>query len=79
MLLCPALCLFVLNHAALFAKGFEAFRLGMQWRGAMGSDIGVLWVGGCRQSNHTLENNSHYIEIDLILDIYHQNLKGVQT
>jgi len=45
MLLYPVFCSFVLNHVPLFAKGFEAFRLGMQWRGAMGSDIGVLWVG----------------------------------
>ena len=47
MLLYPVFCSFVLNHVPLFAKGFEAFRLGMQWRGAMGSDIGVLWVGQC--------------------------------
>ena len=46
MLLYPVFCSFVLNYVPLFAKRFEAFRLGMQWRGAMGSDIGVLWVVG---------------------------------
>ena len=35
----------MLNHVPLFAKGFEAFRLGIRPRGAIASDIGVLWVG----------------------------------
>ena len=39
-------CSFVLNHVPLFAKGFEAFRLGIRPSGAIASDIGALWVGG---------------------------------
>ena len=45
MLLYPVFCSFVLNHVPLFAKGFEAFRLGIRPSGAIASDIGVLWVG----------------------------------
>ena len=45
MLLYPVFCSFVLNHVPLFAKGFEAFRLGIRPSGAISSDIGVLWVG----------------------------------
>ena len=45
MLLYPVFCSFVLNHVPLFAKGFEAFRLGIRPCGAIASDIGVLWVG----------------------------------
>ena len=50
MLLYPVFCSFVLNHVPLFAKGFEAFRLGIRPRGAIASDIGVLWVGKMRVS-----------------------------
>ena len=46
MLLYPVFCSFVLNHVPLFAKGFEAFRLGIRPSGAIASDIGVLWVSG---------------------------------
>ena len=35
----------MLNYVPLFAKGFEAFRLGIRPSGAIASDIGVLWVG----------------------------------
>ena len=45
MLLYPVFCSFVLNHVPLFAKGFEAVRLGIRPSGAIASDIGVLWVG----------------------------------
>ena len=48
MLLYPVFFSLVLNHVRLFAKGFEAFRLGIRPSGAIASDIGALWVGQAR-------------------------------